>query len=224
MNKKEKKRSAVYFLAITILFLFSVWSFIEIVDEWKRHKIEHFDTTIIAFIQSWISPDLTAIMKGITFFGSKQWITISIFVVSLWLWLKKERLYAWFFALMVSLGSGFNYLLKQIFERKRPDIQPLIHEKGFSFPSGHSMASFLLYGGVAYLLFTLLDHKAARLMGTAAACLFILMIGISRIYLGVHYPSDVIGGYAAAAIWLIFCLFIFHFVEYILKKNPKIRK
>jgi membrane-associated phospholipid phosphatase len=219
MNQREKNRSVVYFINITVLFLLSCWAFIEIVNELKRHKIEHFDMTIITFVQSWISPDLTAMMKGTTFFGSPQWITTCVIVVTLLLWLKKERLYALFFALTVSLGSEFNYLLKQIFERKRPDIQPLIHEKGFSFPSGHSMASFVMYGALAYLLFELLDHKPAKLIVAAVACLFILLIGISRIYLGVHYPSDVIGGYAAAAIWLIFSLFIFHLVEYILKKK-----
>jgi membrane-associated phospholipid phosphatase len=219
MNQREKNRSAAYFITITVLFLFSCWAFVEIVDELKRHKIEHFDTIIITFVQSWISPDLTAVMKVITFFGSAQWITTCVIIVSLLLWLKKERLYALFFALTVSLGTEFNYLLKQIFERKRPDIQPLIHEKGFSFPSGHSMASFVLYGALAYLLFELLDSRPAKLFGTVVACLFILLIGTSRIYLGVHYPSDVIGGYAAAAIWLIFSLFIFHLVEFIIKKK-----
>ncbi|MBE3569675.1 MAG: phosphatase PAP2 family protein [Bacillales bacterium] len=219
MNQREKNRSAAYFVTITFLFLFSCWAFIEIVDQLKRHKIEHFDTAIITFVQSWISPDLTAVMKAITFFGSAQWITTSVVIVSLLLWLKKEWLYALFFALTVSLGTEFNHLLKQIFERKRPDIQPLIHEKGFSFPSGHSMASFVMYGALAYLLFELLEHRHAKRFGAVMACLFILLIGTSRIYLGVHYPSDVIGGYAAAAIWLIFSLLIFHLVEFILKKK-----
>ncbi|MGG1290238.1 phosphatase PAP2 family protein [Bacillus smithii] len=219
MNQRERNRSAAYFITITVLFLFSVWAFIEIVDELKRHKIEHFDTAIITFVQSWISPDLTAFMKGITFFGSAKWITTCVIVVSLLLWLKKERLYALFFALTVSLGTAFNHLLKQIFERKRPDIQPLIHEKGFSFPSGHSMASFVMYGAIAFLLFELLEHRPAKRFGAVMASLFILLVGLSRIYLGVHYPSDVIGGYAAAAIWLIFSLFIFHLVEFIVKKK-----
>ncbi|MNI69722.1 Undecaprenyl-diphosphatase BcrC [compost metagenome] len=109
--------------------------------------------------------------------------------------------------LCTGIGSSLlNSLLKLWFHRERPTIHRLIEQEGFSFPSGHSMAAFSLYGGVAYLLWRHLPRRWERVMLILFTVLMTGGIGWSRIYLGVHYPSDVIGGYAASGAWLMLCI------------------
>nr|WP_306220618.1 phosphatase PAP2 family protein [Cohnella sp. WQ 127256] len=95
-----------------------------------------------------------------------------------------------------------NAVLKSIFQRDRPNIYRLAEETGYSFPSGHSMVAFALYVVLIYLLWRHTGSKWGRVILIAAGSLFIVSIGLSRIYLGVHYPSDVLGGYLASGIWL----------------------
>lgn len=112
--------------------------------------------------------------------------------------------------LWVCLGSLLlNTLMKQWFHRERPDIHRIIQEVGYSFPSGHSMAAFSLYGVIAYLLWRHLNRRRERVLLIVLAVLMTGGIGWSRIYLGVHYPSDVVGGYAASGAWLMLSIGLF---------------
>lgn len=114
----------------------------------------------------------------------------------------------------LALGGGmvFNLLLKELFRRERPELHRLIEEGGYSFPSGHSMASFLFYGMVAVFLYLFVVSRLAKLGIVLAAVILIACVGASRIYLGVHYPSDVLAGYAAGGAWLVLCLLGMHLV------------
>ena len=94
-----------------------------------------------------------------------------------------------------------NYGVKQVFRRERPNILSLVDISGFSFPSGHSMVSSSFYGFLVYLIYKYCKSKW-RYFGIAILTFLILFIGISRIYLGVHYASDVIGGFALGLVWL----------------------
>lgn len=95
-----------------------------------------------------------------------------------------------------------NHLLKDFFQRERPTIHRLAEEVGYSFPSGHSMAAFALYGAFVYLLWKHVNSRTGRALLAAIGAIIVFAIGISRIYLGVHYPSDVVGGYFASWVWL----------------------
>lgn len=111
-----------------------------------------------------------------------------------------------------------NWLLKYIIARPRPDLEHLVHVSYYSFPSGHAMNSTAFFGFLAYLLHRRLKKAGrpttGRLWITAAVLVF--LIGISRIYLGVHYPIDVLGGFLAGGAWLFFTLFLYTFIP---KKN-----
>src|SRR5690606_15912927 len=106
-----------------------------------------------------------------------------------------------------------NIILKFIFQRSRPDINRMISEEGYSFPSGHSMAAFSLYGILTFLLWRHIQTRAGRTILLIINSLMILFIGISRIYLGVHYPSDVIGAYTASGVWLFTVIWCYQWLQ-----------
>jgi undecaprenyl-diphosphatase len=164
-----------------------------------------FDDTVYGFISGFISDNLTEFMKLITFFGSATaFIIISLVLLFFNIFYKNKKYFI--FSLLspvnLALGSIFNFMLKQLFRRARPDVLKLIEIGGFSFPSGHSMSSMIFYGFIIYVSLKLLRSRGKYLI-TAILSVLVLSIGISRIYLGVHYASDVLGGFIMGIGWLI---------------------
>lgn len=106
-------------------------------------------------------------------------------------------------------GIGLNLLMKGAFERKRPQFaDALVHHKGFSFPSGHSMMAFVFYAMLAYLLLLAVSHRWARVVVCVTLGLLVMGVGFSRMYLGAHWLTDVIGGFMAGMVWVTFCITI----------------
>lgn len=101
-------------------------------------------------------------------------------------------------------GAALNSLLKHLFVRTRPDLFRVVEATGYSFPSGHAMVSLCFYGMLAFFIVRNIKSLRWRLVIISLAVLLVVAIGISRIYLGVHYPTDVIAGYTAGAMWLFF--------------------
>lgn len=164
--------------------------------------IDDFGYSIISLF---ISDTMTNIMKFITFFADPIWcILFSCLVIVLWKKIRK--------VFLINLLSVFtlNYILKLIFSRERPIDINIITETGYSFPSGHAMISLSIYGFLAYLLWKS-DYKYKKI-GVALLILLIILIGISRIYLGVHYTSDVIAGFIISLSYLLF------FIDFIYSK------
>lgn len=174
------------------------------------NKVSSFDNYMIHFVQSAESPGLTTFAKGLSLIGSsKVAIGISIGTMALLYFLLKHRLELILF-LWVGLGSQLlNTLMKLWFQRERPNFHRIVQELGYSFPSGHSMAAFSLYGVIAYLLWRHLPRRSERILLIMFTVFMTVGIGWSRIYLGVHYPSDVIGGYAASGAWLMLSISLF---------------
>lgn len=157
---------------------------------------------------AWISPSLTAYMRFVSLVG-QVWFAgiLSAIVGGMLLWARSHRrLYA-FAATMIG-GTLLNPALKAVFHRARPSgFAALGHAAGYSFPSGHAMAATLLYGSLAYVTYFSIDHSRGRRLLAVALCVFmILSIGASRVYLGVHYLSDVLAGFAAGLCWVAVCL------------------
>jgi len=129
-------------------------------------------------------------------------------VVTIALLITKRFRWAIYVAINVGIGSLIDAELKRYFARARPDVAEMLRRaSGYSFPSGHAMGSLVGYGMLAYVLCSLAtrNHRK-RLWIVAGAAILILAIGVSRLYLGVHYFSDVVGGYAAGVIWLFICV------------------
>jgi undecaprenyl-diphosphatase len=104
---------------------------------------------------------------------------------------------------------GWNQLLKVLFHRARPDVHRLIAETGFSFPSGHTMSACALYGAIVFLFWRHGATRFRRGLLLAFGALMIAGIGFSRIYLGVHYPSDVLGAMMAGGLWLTGAIWLY---------------
>lgn len=144
----------------------------------------------------------TTLFKIVTFFGSKEFIILAVLLTGFILVLKKRKGSATTLLLNMANVIVINQVIKMIVRRERP-IGSLVTEDGFSFPSGHSMLSMAFYGFLIYLIHKSKIKQDYKDMLIAALSALIFMIGFSRIYLGVHYPSDVIGGFAITISYLI---------------------
>ncbi|WP_158233779.1 phosphatase PAP2 family protein [Sporosarcina sp. P3] len=165
-------------------------------------SISSFDEPIIDFVQSAESPGLTSIMKLFTTIGSTTSVALlALLTLGVLVW-KKHRAQAVLFAIALAGTGILNQLLKFIFKRERPDFHRLIDIGGYSFPSGHTMMAFSLYTILAYIVWRNLVNSGSRVAIILLAAMMIVMIAVSRIYLGVHFPSDIVGGVLASSVWL----------------------
>ncbi|MGO4987169.1 MAG: phosphatase PAP2 family protein [Gallicola sp.] len=158
------------------------------------------------FVQNLRAPYLTGILKIITELGGTIFLTLmgilSIFLV-------KNKIIKWLIPLNLVLSAIINTSLKYLIQRPRPEGYRLIEQGGFSFPSGHSMSSMAFYGFLIYLVHKKVKNEKKSKIYTAVFSILIILIGLSRIYLGVHYASDVLAGFSVGLSYLIvFCTFV----------------
>jgi len=167
------------------------------------HKAGYIDDNLIRIVQGWESPGMTDLMETFTWLGStKVAIIIALVAIAVLAVFLRHRKELVLFILAVGLAPLLNRLIKSIFERERPTLHRLIEEVGYSFPSGHSMGAFTMYGILTYLLWRHVPSAWGRTLMVVIGLALTLCIGMSRIYLGVHYPSDVIGGYLISGAWI----------------------
>lgn len=153
------------------------------------------------------SPQLTSVMRSITFLGNGKTLLPLSVAVGILIFRTHSRRYL--YSLIAILGGGglLSFLLKDVFHRARPDaFEPLAGYHGYSFPSGHAMGSTLFFGSLAYLLLTSSRRPAIRIAGVVLCILAVVFISISRVYLGVHYLSDVGAGVVAGIGWTGICI------------------
>ena len=176
----------------------------------NRQKLSQFDQELISSIQGFESPALTLVMKFFTLIGSFPSVFVIALSASLFLYyVLKHRMELILFGSVVIGTPIINQILKQFFHRARPDLHRLIEIGGYSFPSGHAMNAFAVYGIITFLLWRHIPSRLGRTILILISSGFIFMIGTSRIYLGVHYPSDIIGGYFASGFWLSLAIWFF---------------
>lgn len=210
--EKLRTKTTIYFAAEIVLVILFGYLFIEIAEDLMEEDLKPFDFTVIEMIQSNISDKLTVIMKGITFFGGQEWLITATAIGGIILFFTYRR-YGIYLVLTVAGGGMFNLLLKHLFERERPSFYRIIEAQGYSFPSGHSMSSFIFFTACAVILVKISKNTLADVLISLFFCLLVLSIGISRIYLGVHYPSDVIAGFAGGGFWIVFCTILLQIYE-----------
>ena len=198
MTKVKNDKMLIASLILLIIFIFFVFlhNYFNIIDDF-----------VYSLVKPLISNDMTNIMQFITFFSDPIWcILLSCLMI---LFVKNKKI-SKAFLLNLILVFLLNYVLKILFSRNRPADINLIVETGFSFPSGHAMISLGIYGFLIYLLLSSDKNKISKIIGTVSLVLLIFLIGISRIYLGVHYATDVIAGFIISASYLLlFIRFIY---------------
>ena len=220
-SKKAGWITARFILAL-VLFLVTLFVFVAITDEIVLEHENGFDQNIFHAISFLVSPSMTRLMETITFFGSSDFI-FPAYVVLVIYYLIKRKIKPALDISLIGLGTtGILNLLKYIFQRQRP-LDPLIRDvTGFSFPSGHSFASFTFFGLIIYILWKTGIKKPFKILLSIVLFLFAALIAFSRVYLRVHYPSDVIAGFCLSIIWLMLSLWILHKVDK--KTSPGLEK
>lgn len=186
-----------------ILWLFiGVWLpliiFGHLAEEVLEQEDFRLDRTLLLGLQQWSNPWFGQVALLFRFLGGPDVLTpLSLVVVLYLLWLRRIRA-ALFFTLVMGGAVGLNLLAKAYFQRPRPDLfTPTILEPNYSFPSGHAMGSMAFTVAVVALLWPTRWRWTALVL----AGLFVLLVAFSRIYLGAHYPSDVLGGWMASLAW-----------------------
>lgn len=184
-----------------------------------------FDSWMISVIQSAESPGMTSVAKLLSLAGSsKIVIPLSLAIMVALFLLFRHRMELLLFLWVGITSNLLNDILKEAFKRERPNIHRIIEETGFSFPSGHSMAAFTVYGVLTFLLWRHISSRTGRTLLVAVCFLITAAIGWSRIYLGVHYPSDVIGGYAASCAWLMLSIVLFEALRTSLRNRKRSKR
>lgn len=194
-NIKEFFRNNIRWIIMIICLIIFCFILEDVLDK----EIEQFDYIIYTWLSIIIKEPITTFFKIITTIGS-GYIIIPICLISvICLWKKKESKY-----IIVNLIIIFfsNQLLKRIIERPRPEGFRIVEELGYSFPSGHSMVSMAFYGLFIYLIYKKEKNKYIKWISISVLFLLIVLIGISRIYLGVHYTSDVLAGFLLSISYL----------------------
>lgn len=181
-----------------------LWNMLELLIEVViGSPIVGVDRRIVTLVALLRTPELDQIMSAVTYLGSAQSILVLAAVAVLVALLARQWKSAALLILALVASELFLGLFKLLVHRPRPPLEDArIIQGGFSFPSGHSTVSAAFYGTVAYLLMLSTTRQWLRILIGATAALLVVAIGVSRIYLGVHYPSDVLAGWALGALWV----------------------
>jgi membrane-associated phospholipid phosphatase len=164
------------------------------------------DNAIATWLHAHATGFATDVLSTVTQLGGATVLLAITVVAALALLLRRRVAHAALMAAALAGGEGLNMALKAAFERPRPGFSdPLATAAGFSFPSGHAMVSLTVYGALAFLVATRVGSRRARVAVLGSALALVAAIGLSRIYLGVHYLSDVVAAYCAGLAWLTLC-------------------
>ena len=195
----KNKRKTIYAI-IPILIIISIITIKIILN--KELFIDKMAYNLI--VEKLRTPTMTSFMKCVTKLGDTKTMIITSIIASIIFFIKEKRKdIATIIPASLLVITSFNSFLKILIRRPRPIGYRLINITGFSFPSGHSVASMAFYGLLIYLVYRLVKNKVLRNILITISAILILLIGLSRIYLGVHYFSDVIMGYSLSLIYLL---------------------
>lgn len=200
IEKYKGYKRYILFMIIPIII------FIKFASELIEDELIGFDNISYNIIKTISSEKMTMFMKIVSQMGSSVVIaTLTLATIFSLIYFKKDKIYWKLLIFNLLIALGMNMFLKYTFVRPRPDVDRLVQASGFSFPSAHAMISLCFYGYIAYILLTNMKSNIKYVYATIIYIL-IFLIGISRIYLGVHYASDVVAGYfAGTSILAISC-------------------
>ncbi len=207
-NRRSSLHLFLLEISIGLILSFSSLAFfIKVARDVMEKEFQFFDIYIEKIIYASRSQTVTSFMINLTQLGSTPLIFIGL-VLTLLLILRHHKKEAFLFIITLAFSGLLNLLLKQVFHLPRPNLSPLVIEGSYSFPSGHATNSLVFYSLLTYLVFRLTRNKSFTLVSLVVALSLILLIGYSRIYLGVHHPTDVLAGFVAGFWCLITAVLI----------------
>ena len=214
-DKYDKKLPYIITIVVAlILVVGGINLFIELTETLSTDIMINIDHRITQYVISFRSPALTQYFLYMTYVGDVYgylivlaiYLLISIFVFKKWKYVAQTS-----FVLLLATVS--NMVLKRFIDRARPGIEHMVSVETLSYPSGHAMSAMAFYGFLIFLVYKFNLNKYLKAGILVLLAILILSIGVSRIYLGVHFPSDIAGGYIAGWIWVIFCVLVFDLIE-----------
>ncbi|MCL4537084.1 MAG: bifunctional DedA family/phosphatase PAP2 family protein [Nitrospirae bacterium] len=196
-----------------VFFILALFSFGEIVEDLiDKETLFYLDFKIQGFVEGIISPWITRFMVDITNIGGVYLVVITAGMMALYLLYKRHWWELFTLFLAVVMGEILLVILKLFFHRPRPSPQ-IVAAHWYSFPSGHAFSAMIVYGFFIYMAWRLIKSEALRFIIFFLSILLIILIGISRIYLNVHWLTDVLGGYAAGFAWLLFSIIMVNTIK-----------
>jgi membrane-associated phospholipid phosphatase len=197
----------IFLVAGVFVAIVGTIGFASLAEVVREGYTQQFDDAVLRWIGARHSPTLTTIMNEVTPLGTGIVVLTMVGVTTAFLWRTEHKHSARMLLAATAGGILLNNGLKLFFDRERPSVFEWgTHAASSSFPSGHAMSATVVYGTVAYLLARLQKHGWARAITLLFAVVMIALICFTRLYLGVHYPSDVLGGIIVGLAWSGFCM------------------
>jgi undecaprenyl-diphosphatase len=197
----------IYIIAGLVIAVVATWGFAEVAEAVKDGATHSFDVTTLKWLESHRVGILDRWLIEITALGTGLVVFFVAGIAALFLVLTSHRYSALLLGVATVGELLLNTVLKTFYHRPRPSaVEPLATAFSSSFPSGHAMSAIVVYGTIAYLIARLVHHRWERMLTCGLAALVILLISLSRVYLGVHYPSDVLAGAVVGLGWATFCM------------------
>ena len=210
----------IFLLSGTVIAVLFTWAFSEIAEKVRAGSTQGFDDAVMHWMAAHQTKTLQSVMLEITALGTGAVVGMIVFIAGMFLWLNRHRHSAILLIAATLGGMLLDNLLKIGFNRPRPQIFKWgTYAVSSSFPSGHAMSSVIVYGTVAYLAARLQQNAASRIATMVFAATMIVLICASRLYLGVHYPSDVLAGVTIGLAWAGFCMAVLEAAQLYAKRN-----
>ena len=205
---------------VLVLFVIALTAFVYITRRIFVLNKTKLDTNVFNYLQSHVSERNNDIMEVFTFLGTHQFlIPANLSMIAYFLFIKKHKWYSIKIPAIALSSLGLMFLLKGLFDRERPSVPLLFHAKGLSFPSGHALMSVTFYGLLIYMIYKTVKNPTVKWSLISLLIILIMIIGMSRVYLRVHYATDVIAGYCIGFLWLVFTVWMLNKIEQQSKKR-----
>ena len=210
----------IFLLAGATTAVAFTWAFAKLASRVHAGRTQAFDDAVLRFAGAHQQPLVRQAAAEFTALGTGLVVFSLVAVVALFLWLTHHRHSAALLVVATLGGIGLNALLKAGFDRPRPRVFAWgTQVVSSSFPSGHAMNAVIAYGIVAYLAARLQRDRISRLFTMAVAVALVVLISLSRVYLGVHYPSDVAAGVIVGLAWAAFCMAVLEAAQLYARRN-----
>ncbi|HEX7020757.1 MAG TPA: phosphatase PAP2 family protein [Gemmatimonadaceae bacterium] len=221
--RRAKSATAVFgifLIAGAIVAVAGTWGFAELARHVEAGSTKAFDVSVMQWIGRHQDPAVQAVMLEITTLGTSTVVAAIVLVAAMFLWLSRHKHSAFLLCVATLGGIVLNNLLKLGFDRPRPQVFAWgTRAVSSSFPSGHAMSAAIAYSTVAYLAARLQRNARSRVLTMVVAAVIVLLICLSRLYLGVHYPSDVIAGVTIGLAWAAFCMAVLEATQLYARRN-----